>query len=140
MPIDGKLIVVTLPQRLTAREARDFLQRTDVLLQTDQPQLVFDFSQVRELDSAGVEVLLESLERVIQRDGDLKLAAIPAEIAVVLEMTCVDRLFEIFDETADAAGAFQAFSADAQRCLDSPPQANAETQRGDTSEDVKMTG
>ena len=44
-------------------------------LNSDRPQIVFDMSQVRHIDAAGVDVLLQCMRDAIKRDGDLKLAA-----------------------------------------------------------------
>jgi anti-anti-sigma regulatory factor len=76
------------------------------LVKADRPRVVFDFSSVGELDSTGVKALLVCLEEVLKRNGDLKLAAIPPEPAVVLEVTGVDRLFEIFENSSDAVESF----------------------------------
>lgn len=118
MNIVKAAIVVELPERLTLGHIQAFLYRKNGLLKADRPRLVFDFSYVREVDSAGVEMLLHCMEQVIKQDGDLKLAAVPAEAAIVLELTCIDRLFEIFETTTEAVKSFDTFSVDAiQRSL-----------------------
>jgi len=68
-------------------------------------------SEVRYLDSAGVDLLLRSIEEVMKRNGDVKLAAVSPETAAILEMTRVDRLFEIFDSCSDAVESFSRFPA-----------------------------
>jgi anti-sigma B factor antagonist len=103
------VIVLQLPERMDLEQARIFFQDLSPILEADRPRLVFDFSEVHQLDSAGVDVLLRCMEAAMKRDGDLKLAAVPARIAVVLELTRVDRLFEIFDSAGDAAESFNAF-------------------------------
>ena|SRR5882672_3420307 len=129
--------VVELPERLTLGYVRAFLPKKNALLKTDRPRLVFDFSHVREVDSAGVEMLLHCMEQVIKQDGDLKLAAVPAEAAIVLELTCIDRLFEIYETTAEAVESFEIFSVDAiQRSLGMfPPISNLQN---DGTEDLPM--
>lgn len=51
-------------------------------------------------------MLLHCMEEVMKRNGDLKLAALPPGPAVMLEITRVDRLFEIFDDAQDAVDSF----------------------------------
>ena len=51
----------------------------------------------------------------MKRDGDLKLAALSAQAAVVLELTRTDRLFEIYDNAADAVRSFSGFLPNAMR-------------------------
>jgi len=97
--------VKALPEDVTLRRAHQFFNEVQPLLRGDRPCLVFDFSDVRRLDSAGVEMLLRCMEEAMKRNGDLKLAS----VAVILELTRVDRLFEIFENSADAVESFYRF-------------------------------
>jgi len=101
--------VKQLPQALNLARVRTFMREIDALLKQDRPRIVFDFSQVRQLDSAGAEMLLQCLEHVMKRDGDIKLAAVPPASEVILELTRVDRLFEIFDSVDDAVESFHGY-------------------------------
>ncbi len=58
-------------------------------------------------------MLLQCMAQVMKRDGDLKLAAVSAEAAVILEMTRTDRFFEIYDSPADAVKSFSRFLPEA---------------------------
>ena len=107
------IIVVQLPQRMNLANVQGFLREADSLLKTDRPRLVFDFTEVQQMDSAGVGMLQQCLEEVMKRDGDLKLAAVPPESAVILELMRADRLFEIFETSADAVESFHGFSVQA---------------------------
>ena len=106
MANDRPVIVRQLPESLNSPEAETFFSRVRELLNETQPHIVFDFAQVRELNATGVQMLLLCLEGVMKRNGDLKLAAVPAGPAVMLELTGVDRLFEIFESAADAVESF----------------------------------
>jgi anti-sigma B factor antagonist len=103
------VLVIQLPETLNLFQARDFMAEVLPVLAADRPRVVFDFAEVRRIDSAGVDMLVECLETVMQHDGDVKLAAITPEVLVILELTRVDRLFQIFDNTSDAAESFRGF-------------------------------
>ena len=60
-------------------------------------------SQVRHIDAAGIDVLLQCMREAVKHDGDLKLAALSPQAAVVLELTRTGRLFEIY-ENVDRRG------------------------------------
>lgn len=105
------IVVVGLPQRLTRAHGRDFLLEIGPLLDVDRPRIVFDCSQVREIDRAGTDMLLHCVEQVIRQDGELTLSAVPAKIMAVLELTCVDRLFEIFQSNSDAVESYKRLAA-----------------------------
>ncbi len=107
----GKPVVVKqLPETVSAQQAQAFFHELAPALETDRPRLVFDFTGVRHFDSAGVELLLRCMEEAMKRNGDLKLAALSPQLSVILQMTRVDRLFEIFDNCNDAVESFHRFS------------------------------
>src|SRR5579884_1076358 len=100
------VIVKRIPDRLNQRQARTFLNEIQPFLNADRPQLVFDCSQIRQMDAAGVDMLLHCMAAVMKRDGELKLAAVSPQAAVVLELTRTDRLFEVFETSGDAVRSF----------------------------------
>src|SRR5258708_30663885 len=88
--------VVDLPKRLTLRHIQPFLFGIGELLNTDRPRIVFDLSQVREIDVAGKDMLLHRADHVLRQDGRLNLDAVPADVMVVLELARIDHLFDLF--------------------------------------------
>lgn len=109
------VIVKRMPDRINLQQAREFQREVQPLLRSDRPQLVFDFSAVRRMDAAGVDMLLECMSEVMKHDGDLKLAALSPQAGVVLELTRADRLFEIYDTVSDAVRSFSGFLPNAMR-------------------------
>jgi len=103
------VVVKRIPSRLNARQARTLMSDMDKVIDSDRPQLVFDCSQVMQIDAAGVEMLLHCLARAIKNDGDLKLAGVSPQMEIVLRMTRTDRLFEIYDTATDAVLSFSRF-------------------------------
>ena len=103
------VVVKRMPERMTLPQARAFLREMQPFLNADRPQLVFDLSTVRQMDSAGVEMLLRCMDRAMHRDGDVKLAALSPQAAVVLDLSRAARLFEIYDTSTDAARSFSCF-------------------------------
>lgn len=101
-----EVIVRQAPEKLNSVEGQVFFHEVLKLLSATQPRFVFDFTQVRELDVAGIDLLLQCLEEVMKLNGDVKLAAVRRGPAAILELTGVDSLFEIFDSTADAVLSF----------------------------------
>jgi anti-anti-sigma factor len=105
--IAGRLVALKqLPEKLSVKQGRLFFREVEPYLKADRPRMVLDCSKVQQLDSAGIQVLLRCLEEALKRNGDVKLAAIPPGAAATLELTRVDRLFEVFDSTADAVNSF----------------------------------
>lgn len=115
METSRPVIVKRLPSRVNLREAKKFLREMMSILRVDRPQVVLDLSVVRQMDSAGVDVLLRCMAEAMKRDGDVKLAALSPQAAVVLELTRTDRLFEIYHTSTDAARSFSGFLPNAMR-------------------------
>ena len=115
METSRPVVVKRAPERLNLKQARIFLREVQPFLTADRPQIVFDCSAVRQLDAAGVDMLLQCMVQVMRRDGDLKLASLSPQAAVVLELTRTDRLFKIYDNTADAVRSFTSFLPNAMR-------------------------
>ncbi len=112
MLISGPVVVMQMPEQLNSEAARTFLKDMEPLLETHRPRIVFDCSQVRYMDSAGVEMMLHCLEEAMKRDGDLKLAALSPESEVVLELMRVARVFEAFATSDEAVRSFNAVPAE----------------------------
>ena len=106
MDTNRPVVIKRVPEHLTSRQARSFWQEVQPLVTSDRPQLVFDMAPLKQLDAAGVDLLLRCMTEVMKRDGDLKLAAVSAEAAVILEITRTDRFFEIYETPSDAAVSF----------------------------------
>src|SRR5258706_7507396 len=115
METSRPVVVKRMPDRLNMRQARVFLREVQPFLVSDRPQIVFDLSQVRHLDAAGVDMLLHCMGEAMKRDGDLKLAALSPQAATILEMTRTDRLFEIYETSSDAVRSFTYFLPNAMR-------------------------
>ena len=109
METSRPVIVKRIPERLNMKQARKFQQEVRPFLQSDRPQLVFDLSQVKQIDAAGIDMLLTCMSEAMRRDGDLKLAALSPQAAILLELTRTDRLFEIYENSTDAVRSYSSF-------------------------------
>jgi anti-sigma B factor antagonist len=113
MSTSGPVVIMQMPERLNLEGVRTFLQEVKPLLDCHRPRIVLDCSQVRYIDSAGVEMMLNCLEEAMKRDGDLKLAALSPESEVVLELMRVARVFEAFTTSEEAVRSFNAIPTEA---------------------------
>jgi anti-sigma B factor antagonist len=100
---------------LNTRHARQFHDEVRPLIRIDRPQIVFDLAAVRQIDAAGIDMLLQCMTEASRRDGDLKLANLSPHAAVILELTRTDRLFEIYETATDAVKSFSSFLPNAVR-------------------------
>ncbi len=98
--------VKQLPELVSAKQGRIFWGELESCMNIDRPCIVLDCSKVCELGTSTINLLLCCLEEAMKRNGDVKLAAVPAKAVSMLELTGVNRLFEIFDTEAEAVNSF----------------------------------
>lgn len=78
----------------------------DESLAAGQPRAVFDLSRVPLVDSAGLEWLLNVQEQFVGRGGAIKLAGANHLCRDILNLTGIDRHFEVFNDSMTAVGSF----------------------------------
>lgn len=88
------------------KRGRLFFKELESRINIDRPCVVLDCSRVRQMDRFAIHMLLCCLEEAMKRDGDVKLAAVSPPARETLEMTRVDRLFEIYETEAEAVNSF----------------------------------
>lgn len=115
METSRPVVVKRVPERLNLQQSRKFAREVQPLLRSDRPQIVLDLSTVKQIDAAGVDMLLHCMSEAMKRDGDVKLASLSPQAAVILEMTRTDRLFEIYENSTDAARSYSGFLPNALR-------------------------
>jgi anti-sigma B factor antagonist len=95
-------IVVKLPECMTGKVVRTITRQIKPGLSLDHPCVIIDMSSVRQMDTAALDMLLRCMVEVARHDGELKLAGLSPEAATVLELTRMDRIFEIFPSVPEA--------------------------------------
>jgi anti-anti-sigma factor len=102
-----------MPKRFDRRQARTFYNDVQPLLNSAQPQIVFDMSETGHIDSAGADVLLQCLCEAMKCDGEVKLAGLTHSVSIVLELTRIGGLFEVYENSASAIKSFSGFHPNA---------------------------
>lgn len=97
-----------LPSGSDPRQIRLFLASVEGCISQRRPRLVLDCSALRGLDESTISVLLHCLEEALKRNGDVKLAALPAELEPAFQAAGLERLFERYDSVAEAGASFHA--------------------------------
>ena len=101
------ITVRQLPTALNARGRKVFSRLLEACLNVDRPLLVFDCSQLSDLDPSAIHFLLCCLEEAMKRNGDVRLAALAPNAKARLEMAGADRIFEVFHTIADAVDSYR---------------------------------
>jgi anti-anti-sigma factor len=91
-------VVVNLPEQVTAKQSRTLMRDLMDQLNVDQPCVVLDLSEVKEMDTAGLDLLLECLNETVRRDGTIRVRGISLEAATILELTGMDEILGLVSE------------------------------------------
>jgi anti-sigma B factor antagonist len=67
--------------------------------------IVIDLSQVPYVDSSGLAIFIDALQRVQQYGGRLALAGLQKNVRLVFEISKLDKVFKIFDDSQSALAA-----------------------------------
>lgn len=73
----------------------------------EEPNIVFDLGEMTHIDSSGLGVLVQLLQRARMRGGTVRLACLQAHPRIVFDITKVYRVFEIYDTVESAEEAFR---------------------------------
>jgi anti-anti-sigma regulatory factor len=98
--------VMQLPEQVTRKQVRNITRELERSMSLTRPYLVLDCSNVRHFDNPAVHLILHCLEEAMKRNGDVKLAGLPLTANATLGAAATNRLFEIFDTTAEAVNSF----------------------------------
>ncbi len=99
----GDVTILVLKGELDALTAPSFKEEIESLLAAHEIKVVLDFAEVRLIDNAGVEAIVELWKRTHSQLGNAKIARLVEQPRAILHLLRLDRkLFEIFD-TVDAA-------------------------------------
>lgn len=97
------VMVKEFPTLLDSAQCRRFYRdvRTD-LSESYRPQVIFDFSRVQQMTAQGVDLLVRCIDRIAERDGELKFAAASPQTQLVFELTQISAVAETYDSVEDA--------------------------------------
>ncbi|MCR5751121.1 MAG: STAS domain-containing protein [Kiritimatiellae bacterium] len=100
---NGATLTVAFEGRLVAAVAPNL--RDDVLGRMEKENksnVLFDLSKMTHIDSSGLGVLVQVLQKAKASGGKVVLAALQSAPKIVFDITKVSRVFEIVPTVADA--------------------------------------
>jgi anti-anti-sigma factor len=80
---------------------------TDAMRNRQPPLLIISFARVQHLSSMALRTLLNLRRELMEKQGQIRLAAIRPEIREVFATTRLDTLFQIHSDTEEAVAKMQ---------------------------------
>lgn len=102
----GAVNVVQVEGAMTTAELKPLADALKGKVELGQPKLLMDLVAVPTVDSATLEMLIETQETCRLRGGVLKLTGLNPLCREVLAVTGLERRFEFFDNQLTALGSF----------------------------------
>jgi anti-sigma B factor antagonist len=84
-------------------ECQRISQEVDQLVGEGLNRVIFDFSEVDYLDSAGIGTLVSCLTKLRNSGGNLRLAGLKPMVAGVFKLTKIDTIIGLFPSVEEAA-------------------------------------
>ena len=98
---DKNLLTVAIEGRFVAAVAPDLREEVSAKI-SDGTNVLFDLGKMVHIDSSGLGVLVQVLQKVKAGGGKVVLAALQPAPKIVFDITKVSRVFEIVPTVADA--------------------------------------
>lgn len=95
-------LIVAMKGRIDASSAKELEQQCLGFITAGNQQLIFDFSQVDYISSAGLRVILLIGKQLAANAGTLKLSAMNEIILNVFEISGFSKLFTIYSTVDEA--------------------------------------
>lgn len=77
------------------------------LLSTGQRNVLFDLSELEQLDSAGVTTLIVVFKRVRSNKGDMRITGLNGQPREIFRLLRLDKVFDIFEDVDAAIESFR---------------------------------
>jgi anti-sigma B factor antagonist len=104
--VDG-ITRLTCQGRIVFGEESGSLRDTVTQLMSSTHQILLDLSGVNHVDSGGLATLVSLNSAALAAGVELKLTGVGARLHDVLQTTRLNRLFQVYDDEAQALAAFK---------------------------------
>lgn len=102
----GAVDLIRGDQPMVSQTLEELTGLLDRCIGQRQPRIVIDMTSIPLVDSCGMELLVDCQRQSIARGGCIKLASPTQLCREILKATNVIAMFEVFDNSLEAAGSF----------------------------------
>ncbi|KAM3094050.1 STAS domain-containing protein [Phormidesmis sp. 146-35] len=102
--MDFSTKTINFPQSLDDASIAQFHHQIDGAVQSEANVLLVDFSEVKFMSSTGLMALVMAFKRVRSAQKNLFLTGVNEQVKMLLELTGMERVFEILEDSAIEEG------------------------------------
>lgn len=94
--------VLAIAGEVDLHRSPEVKERLNPLIEQKRPSVVVDLSEVSYIDSSGLALLIEAMQRVQSYGGKLALCGIRENVKAIFEIARLDQVFRIFPDVSAA--------------------------------------
>ena len=102
----GSVFIISIKGRILQEDSASLEDALEEALKKRVYRIVLDFMEVKHICSTALGVMVSMKRRVRRNEGDIKIALKNGEVKKLLELTMLDKIFELFDMKDSAIKAF----------------------------------
>ncbi len=110
--IDNDVLIITADGGLNADTSEQFILSIEKLVDAGLKKMIVDCDKLDYISSYGLGVLARLHNRMKHRGGDVKIASVKGPLPGVLQVTGLNKLFEIYADVNRARLAFRPEAAE----------------------------
>jgi anti-sigma B factor antagonist len=96
---------LVLDGEIDLHRSPEIKERLAPLFQRKAPRILIDLSAVTYIDSSGLAVLIEALQRAVSYGGKLGLFGLQESVRHIFEIARLDQVFQVYPDEAAATSA-----------------------------------
>lgn len=94
--------ILSLEGEIDLHRSADIKETLRPLIEQKTPRILIDMSGVKYIDSAGLAVFIETLQRVMSYGGKFGIFGLRDGVRSIFEIARLDQIFQIFPDEATA--------------------------------------
>jgi anti-sigma B factor antagonist len=103
----NQVYLIKCPKRIDINNSTELRDLISTLIEQDKFKIVIDLAQTHYIDSSGLGAILSRIAAARSSKGDVRLAAPRKNVTDLLELTHLDQILKIYDNTQSATVSFQ---------------------------------
>ena len=105
--IDNDVLIISADGGLNADTSEQFILSIEKLVDAGMKKIIVDCNKLDHISSNGLGVLVRLHNRLKRKGGNVKLASIKGTVPDILQVTRLNKLFEIYTDVNRARLAFR---------------------------------
>ena len=97
--------IISLEGEIDLHESPNVRESLRPLIERKAPRIYVDMAEVTYIDSSGLAVLIDAMQRIANYGGKFGLIAIRPSVRTVLEIARLDQVFRVYPDRAFAVEA-----------------------------------